>query len=129
MAAKAAQDDLAPLLLRGVNTRELEECAKKAAGSGAYGYVFKFTVNGVQRIAKKIHGALVNGVSAEEKKLVTSKFLDECIILSKLRHPHIVQFVGVHYEKGRKTDLTRLWNVSVQTWTSFLPLIPNCRFL
>ena len=109
MAARAARpvvDALAPFLLGEVKDSELDECAKNATGQGAYGYVFKFTVNGVQRIAKKVHGTFVNGVSAREKRRAISKFRDECIILSKLRHPNIVQFVGVHYGRGGMTDLT-----------------------
>ena len=105
MAARG--DELAPFLIRDV--KGLEESAKKEeaqAGRGSFGYVFKVNVKGVERIAKKIHSEFVNRVSAEEKRRVASKFRDECIILSKLRHPNIVQFVGVHYGRGGMTDLT-----------------------
>ena len=100
-------DELAPFLIRDV--AGLEESAKKEealAGSGSYWYVFKVNVNGVERIAKKIHSIYVNQVNPEEKRGITSKFRAECIILSKLRHPNVVQFVGVHYGRGGMTDLT-----------------------
>ena len=106
MAVKGG-DELAPFLIK--NVEGLEESAdkeEKQAGHGAYGYVFKVNVNGVERIAKKIHSAYVNQVNPEEKQGITSKFRAECIILSKLRHPNIVQFVGVHYGRGGMTDLT-----------------------
>ena len=105
MAAEG--DELAPFLIR--NVEGLAECAdkeEKPVGRGSYGYVFKVNVNGVERIAKKIHSIYVNQVNPEERQGITSKFRAECIILSKLRHPNIVQFVGVHYGRGGMTDLT-----------------------
>ena len=76
----------------------LEEGAVKEerrAGAGSFGYVFEVTVGGVQRIAKKLHSLYVNQeVSAKDRKSITSKFRNECVILSKLRHPNIVQFIG-----------------------------------
>ena len=62
MAAKG--DELAPFLVEDIDG--LAECAdkeEKQAGFGAYGYVFKVKVNGVERIAKKIHSAYVNEVN------------------------------------------------------------------
>ena len=105
--ARVEHDELAAFLIRDVEGLE-ESAGREAArvGSGAYGYVFQIKVSGVLRIAKKIHSGLVNQVSAKEKKSVTSKFRTECIILSKWRHPNIVQFVGVHYGRGGMTDLT-----------------------
>ena len=68
-------------------------------GQGAYGVVFKVKVRGVPCIAKRVHNILVNQkrVSKEERDSLLKKFRNECIVLSKLRHPNIVHFVGVHY--------------------------------
>ena len=124
MTAKG--DKLAPFLIE--NVKGLEECAdkeEKQAGFGAYGFVFKVNVNGVERVAKRIHSAYVKRVSAKEKKAITSKFRDECIILSKLRHPNIVQFVGVHYGRGGMTDLTLFIECLCSDMDDFLSTRPN----
>ena len=52
------------------------------------------------RIAKKPHTVLVDGVSEEQKRYLISKFRQECLLLSKLKHPNIVEFVGVYYGSG-----------------------------
>ena len=87
-------DELAPFVLKHVHG--LDEGERK--GSGAYGAVYKVTVNGIPCIAKRLHDILVNPqVPPKEKASIQQKFREECILLSKLRHPHIVHFVGVHY--------------------------------
>ena len=124
MAAKGDADELVPFLIRDVVglTADKEE---KREGFGAYGYVFKVNVKGVERIAKKIHSIYVNQVNPEEKQGITSKFRAECIILSKLRHPNIVQFVGVHYGKGGMTDLTLFMECLSSDMDKFLSSHPN----
>ena len=69
-------------------------------GQGAYGVVFKVEVEGLPCIAKRMHEMLVNRVSTEERRVLLRKFKMECITLSRLRHPNIVHFVGVHYGKA-----------------------------
>ena len=127
MAAKGDADELAPFLIRDVEglTEDCADKEEKRAGFGAYGYVFKVNVKGVERIAKKIHSAYVNQVNPEEKRGITSKFRAECIILSKLRHPNIVQFVGVHYGRGGMTDLTLFMECLSSDMDKFLSSHPN----
>ena len=85
-------DDLAPFVLEDV--KELESGEKK--GSGAYGAVYKVTVNGVTCVDKRLHEILVNPeVPRRERESIRDRFRAECVILSKLRHPHVVHFVGV----------------------------------
>ena len=86
--------------------RQLERFALKnvenldvdaVAGSGAYGVVHKVTVNGMQCIAKRVHGVLTGpDVSLKQKSFIVSKFQEECLLTSQLRHPNVVHFVGVH---------------------------------
>ena len=127
MAAKVkGSDELAPFLIKSV--KGLEECAdkeEKQAGFGAYGFVFKVNVNGVERIAKRIHSAYVKRVSAREKQGITSRFRAECFILSKLRHPNVVQFVGVHYGRGGMTDLTLFMECLCSDMDDFVSTRPN----
>ena len=90
----AIADELAPFVLP--NVRGLASGDHK--GSGAYGAVYEVTVNDVRCIAKRLHDILVNEeVSSRERASIQEKFRQECILLSRLRHPNVVHFVGVHY--------------------------------
>ena len=59
-------------------------------GQGAYGYVEKVSVGGTVCAAKKIHQVLAS------TDVLRERFYSECRIMSQLRHPHIVQFLGVY---------------------------------
>ena len=67
-------------------------------------------MNGFPCFTKHLHDILVGSnresqVSEEEKAAIRGRFRKECVLLSKLRHPNIVQFIGVHYGRNRE-DLT-----------------------
>ena len=66
-------------------------------GRGAYGSVFTVKHGDVICAAKKIHPILIDSVSEEEKQRIKDDFVRECLCCSSIRHPHIVQFVGVYY--------------------------------
>ena len=71
--------------------------------SGSWGCVYQVTVNGFPCVAKRLHDILVGRhVSAQERASIRRRFRNECVLLSRLRHPNVVQFVGVHY--GRDQD-------------------------
>ena len=118
-------DELSAFL---IGEKGIDVCAKREetqAVRGSYGFVFKVTVQGVERIGKKLHSAYVNNVSGREKQAMTSRFRDECVILSKLRHPNIVQFIGVHYGRRGKTDLTLIMECVRSDMQEFLEGHPN----
>ena len=78
---------------------------RKVVGGGAYGAVYEVMMNGTPCIAKKVHDILVGqgghaDVGSDEVEAIKKKFLKECDLLSSLRHPNIVQFLGVYREKG-----------------------------
>ena len=125
----ATPDELAPFVLRDV--RGLDSGEKK--GSGAYGAVYEVSVKGVLCIAKRIHDILVNQeVSRRERESIQQKFRQECVILSKLKHPNVVYFVGVHYGRAPgdlslvmeklHTDLAKCLDGAVETQQDILPL-------
>ena len=66
-------------------------------GRGAYGRVFKVEYCGMPCAAKEIHVSLINGVNQDELERTVELFLQECRQFSKLRHPNIVQFLGIYY--------------------------------
>ena len=72
-------------------------------GSGSWGCAYQVTVSGFPCIAKRLHDILVGqDVTAQERASIRRRFRYECILLSRMRHPNVVQFIGVHY--GRDQD-------------------------
>ena len=69
-------------------------------GRGSYATVLEVDYMGLKCAGKKIHEVLMiqGGYSV-------SRFEDECRLLSKLRHPNIVQFLGVFFEDGAQTPV------------------------
>ncbi len=68
----------------------------KSLGSGSYGAVYKVNVNGIPRIAKRLLNILLTpDIRPDEKQGIRDRFSKECLLLSKLDHPNVVQFVGV----------------------------------
>ena len=76
----------------------------KELGRGAYGRVFTVKYCGLVCAAKEIHPILIEGVSPAEKKTIIDNFIRECHHCSVIRHPNIVQFLGVYYS-SKKADL------------------------
>ena len=86
----ALQDapQLEPFLLRGVTQtgREL--------GGGSYGVVEELEMEGLVCAGKKIYNALVDAENLGAQHVV-ERYYRECSLLAELRHPHIVQFMGI----------------------------------
>ena len=101
MASKDLTDQLKDLTLENVIPQN------KELGRGAYGKVFSVDFLGLPCAAKEIHSLLLDGISAEEKKAIKDGFMLECYHSSLIRHPNIVQFMGVYYAKPSdpRTDL------------------------
>ena len=96
------QDKLEAYLLPNVEGLEEGDKDVDELDSGAYGIVFKVSVNGLPCMAKKIHRILSSKAVPEvDRKSIRQKFRNECLILSRLSHPNIVRFVGVFYGKSR----------------------------
>ena len=75
-------------------------------GRGAYGSVEEVEIPGAVCAAKKIHEEFFRIGNREDLGHVITKFVSECEITSKLRHPHIVQFLGVcHFPGSRLPSL------------------------
>ena len=101
MASKDFSDQLKDLTLEDFIPQN------KELGRGAYGKVFTVKYLGLPCAAKEIHSLLIDGVSLEEKKAIKDGFIRECYHSSLIRHPNIVQFMGVYYAKPSdpRTDL------------------------
>ena len=69
-------------------------------GRGSYAVVEEFTFRGLTCVGKSIHQTLYDSASTRERETMLERFEGECEMLSQLRHPHIVQFLGVHFNEG-----------------------------
>lgn len=90
-------EDLLKFAIKRVEGLESGE----AVGAGSYGSVCAVKVHGRPCIAKRLHQILINlqHVDKEQSDAALERFISECNILSRLRHPNIVRFVGI-YLKG-----------------------------
>ena len=88
--------------------------------AGAYGFVYEVKVDGVNRIAKKPHSYFLKKASEVDKKAFVKSFKKECVVLSKLRHPNIVQFIGVTYENNDQDDISMVMEKMERDLYSFL---------
>ena len=91
--------ELKPFVLSDVKSTNRE------LGSGAYGIVEEVEIPGAVCAAKRIHESLLQSVDRKEFNYITSKYVSECKLMSRLRHPHIVQFMGVCDLPGSKLPL------------------------
>ena len=78
-------------------------------GRGAYGRVFKINYYGTMCAAKEIHSILLENIKRQELEQIKTTFLRECRQCCVLRHPNIVQFLGLHHSpstRGRSRGRT-----------------------
>ena len=66
-------------------------------GRGAYGFVKEVSIHGTVCAAKVIHKVLLVLATKKEYENVQKMFIQECLQCSNLRHPNLIQFLGVHY--------------------------------
>ena len=73
-------------------------------GAGAYGSVEEVAIPGALCAAKKIHEVFLDRTQIPEEDIqrATRQFVTECRLMSTMRHPHIVQFLGVCFLDGSR---------------------------
>ena len=114
----AASDSLAPYVLKRVE--ELKEEILENSTDPCY----KVKVDGVLRIAKKPHPNVL-ACSENAKVWYLANFKKECDLLSKLRHPNIVQFIGVYYGNGDKDEIALVMEKVEYQLATFLKEKPH----
>ena len=68
-------------------------------GRGSYGSVFTVKYDGRVCAAKKIHPILTDEeISPTDRKAIKNDFIRECLCCSSIRHPNIVEFLGVFFD-------------------------------
>ena len=91
--------------IQGFVLKGVTSLNRKELGRQSYGKVY--TVKYCQTVcaAKEIHSILIEDVGPEtERRLTIESFLRECRQCSMLRHPNVIQFLGVYYPTGAGGD-------------------------
>ena len=103
----------------------------RVLGNGAYGEVLEAKIPGAVCAVKKMHGFLethvrgwVNREMVEENR---RNFVQECELMSRLRHPHIVQFLGVCEFPGSDTPALVTELLLTDLHSLLLPRTPRSR--
>ena len=86
----------------------------RTIGSGSYGSVEEVAVPGAVCAAKKIHDFFQDPrqMPREGIEKAADEFVRECQLMSTLRHPHIVQFLGVCFLPGSRMPALVMENMA-----------------
>ena len=118
MAERNISFDLRPYLLRDVYL------TNEKVGAGSFALVTKGMIAGADCAVKTLHEVLLN-----EGGWVLDIYLRECRIMSSLRHPNIVQFLGLLLMLPRSRApclVTELMPIVLQNLLEDQPNIPLC---
>ncbi|XP_065917610.1 uncharacterized protein [Dysidea avara] len=74
-------------------------------GYGSYGKVFEVEYNGKLCAGKEVHPYMIEHANKEERAKVKGIFLRDCEVWSALRHPNLVQFLGIYYPSSDESGL------------------------
>ena len=97
MAVRAATfTGFDPYKLTGVRVTDRE------LGHGSYATVLELEYMGLKCAGKKIHQLLLRQGDAS---YTVRRFEEECRLLSQVRHPNIVQFLGVYFQQGVRAPI------------------------
>ena len=88
----ASGEGIQGFVLKGVTSLN-----RKELGRGAYGKVYAIKYCQTVCAAKEIHSILIEDAGEAERRLTIDSFLRECRQCSMLRHPNVIQFLGVYY--------------------------------
>ena len=78
------------------------QATKIELGHGSYATVELLEFGGLKCAGKRIHEVLLK---QGDTTYAIKRFEEECRILSDLRHPNIVQFLGVYFQQGTKVPV------------------------
>ena len=96
MAARATFAALNAYKLNGVKESNIE------LGHGSYATVMELEYMGLKCAGKRIHEVLLK---QGDTSYTVLRFAEECRLLSQIRHPNIVQFLGVYFQRGVKAPI------------------------
>ena len=93
--ARSTSQSLERFKLTGVKRSH----TRRHLGQGAYGYVEEYIYRELKCAGKKLMPVLRESIAnKEQERALYENAARECMTLSTLKHPNIVQFLGVHFE-------------------------------
>ena len=81
---------------------KFEERDDKVLGDSSTATIFEIEYMGLKCAGKKLLNYITKKGTHKE---IVSRFEDECRILSQVRHPNIVQFLGLYLQKGERAPI------------------------
>ena len=96
MAVRATFTGFDPYKVTGVRVTDRE------LGHGSYATVLELEYMGLKCAGKKIHELLLKQGDAS---YTVRRFEEECRLLSQIRHPNVVQFLGVYFQQGVRAPI------------------------
>ena len=81
----------------GLELKGVKELGRNELGRGAYGRVYAIKYCETSCAAKEIHSILVEGVGQVQMQRTIESFMRECQQCNALRHPNVIQFLGIYY--------------------------------
>ena len=100
------------------NYRRVELFKTESLGIGSYGAVCKAMCDDLPCAAKILHPALFQ-FTAPGTTSVMRKFEQECRLLSAIKHPHIVQYLGMYHDPESRLPVL-LMELMDESLTRFL---------
>ena len=98
MAERATFTGFDPYNLNGVEVKT----DRPELGHGSYATVLELEYMGLKCAGKKIHEVLLK---QGDTSYTIRRFEEECRLLSQVRHPNIVQFLGVYFQQGVRAPI------------------------
>ena len=96
MASRTPFTGFEPFTLTGVTLTD------RKLGHGSYATVQELQYMGLKCAGKKIHDLLLE---QGDTSYTLRRFEEECRLLSQVRHPNIVQFLGVFFQQGVRVPI------------------------
>ena len=90
------------LIIANVVFTDTKQGTNTILGTGADANVYEVEWNGTLCAAKRLHKILLEDQSSGGVERLISNFEAECVTWSKLRHPGVVQFLGVHLDRSSR---------------------------
>ena len=102
---------------------------RREIGRGSFGAVYEVKMNGLPCIAKGLHDILLGHrrnlpVRETDMEVIRAKFHKECALLGNLKHPNIVQFLGVHQLKDDELLVMEYMHMDLAKCLEMYPDIP-----
>ena len=103
---------------------------KNRFGGGCYGEVYLVKYKGAPCIAKRLLDVLM-GTGGQEPtaetgwRAILEKFQNECVLLSRMHHPNVVQFIGTYNPTSDPRDLVLVMEKMYMDLEQFITKFPK----